>query len=92
MAKQAVQVSEGKYSSMHFRLGARYFDLQQWIQAGNSFKIAAEADKTDPAPAFNLALCLGHQGFTIDARDWFNEALRRNPDPDLRAKILDDLR
>jgi tetratricopeptide (TPR) repeat protein len=91
MAKQAVQVSEGKFPGMHFRLGACYFDLEQWVQAGNSFRIAAEADKTDPAPAFNLALCLRHQGFTTDAKDWFREALHRNPDPDFRAKILGDL-
>lgn len=92
VAKEAIRVSDGQFPSMQFRLGNCYYDLEQWSQAANSFKIAAEADKTDVSSAYNLALSPKHQGFGEDAKIWFQEALRRNPDATLRPKILDALR
>jgi hypothetical protein len=60
--------------------------------AAASFKRAAEADKTDAVSAFNAGLSLERQGFTADARIWYNEALRRKPDEELRQKVLASLR
>ncbi|HTD55133.1 MAG TPA: hypothetical protein VK670_07110, partial [Silvibacterium sp.] len=91
-AQAAVRLSDGKYPSMQFRLGSCYFDTENWVQAANSFRLAAEADKSDPVSAFNLALSLSRQGYSVDANEWFREALHRNPDSELRAKILNALR
>jgi len=86
--QSAIQASDGKYSWMHARLGNCYFDSQNWNQAAINFRLAAEADKTDAASAFNLALSLSRQGYTADADQWYREALTRNPESELRTKIL----
>ena len=86
-AKQAIRQSDGKFSYMQFQLGKCYFHSESWAQAVASFKLAAEGNKTDSAAAFNVALSLQREGFTVDAREWFAEALRRNPDPALRKEI-----
>jgi uncharacterized protein HemY len=76
---------------MHFVLGSCFFQAEDWAQAADSFRIAAMGDKTDAAAAYNLGLSLDRQGFTADARQWFHEALRRNPDDETKAKILSSL-
>ena len=91
-AKAAIAASDGKFRWMQFELGSCYFDMQDWVQAEASFKISADADKTDAASAFNLGLSLLRQGFGSDAKVWFNESLRRNPSAELREKIMDALR
>lgn len=90
-AQAAIRMSEGKYSWMQFDLGNCYFDQRDWTHAEAGFRIAAEADKTNAPAAFNLALSLLRQGYSSDARTWFNEALKRNPDAELRSKILNEL-
>lgn len=90
-AKAAIRASDGKYSTMHFVLGSCFFQAEDWAQAADSFRIAAMGDKTDAAAAYNLGLSLDRQGFTADARQWFHEALRRNPDDETKAKILSSL-
>ncbi|HUV68847.1 MAG TPA: trypsin-like peptidase domain-containing protein [Terracidiphilus sp.] len=87
----AIRAADGKYPYMQFRLGTCYFSEQNWPMAENSFRIAAEADKTDAASAFNLGLCLRRQGAENDAKIWFREALTRNPDKELREKIASAL-
>jgi len=87
-AKNAVRTSDGKYPYMHFDLGSCYFSTQNWAMAANSFQIAAEGDKTDVASAFNLALSFENLERESDAQEWFREALRRNPDSDLKARIM----
>ena len=89
---EAIRVSEGKDPSMQVGLGNCYYDQEQWAQAANSFQIAADANKTDPSSAYDLALSLRHPGYANDPKIWFQKALRRNPDGTLRAKILDALR
>jgi hypothetical protein len=91
-AKAAIAASDGKFRWMQFGLGNCYFDMQDWVQAAASFRISAEADKTDAASAFNLGLSLLRQGFSPDAKLWFNEALKRNPSAELREKIVGALR
>ena len=86
-SQAAIRASDGKYPWMQFRLGQCYFDTQNWSQAANSYRLAAEADKTDAVSAFNLGLSLSRQGYEVDAKEWFREALRRNPDSQIRAKI-----
>lgn len=86
-AQAAINASDGKYGFMHFRLGMCYFDSEDWSQAVDSFRLAADADKSDAVSAFNLGLSLQRQGFSADAQQWFREALRRNPDTETRQKI-----
>jgi tetratricopeptide (TPR) repeat protein len=69
-AKNAIRLSDGKYSWMHFTLGSAYFDVQNWELSKQSFEKAAELDKTDFAAA-----------------NWFEEALRRDPNNSKRADI-----
>jgi tetratricopeptide (TPR) repeat protein len=84
----AIKVSDGKYPWMQFRLGNCYFATEDWAHAATSFRLSAEADKTDAASAFNLGLSLQRQSFSGDAQQWFREALNRKPTDELRAKIL----
>ena len=56
--------------------------------AENSFRISAEGDKTDYTSAYNLGLTLLNEGRTPDGNDWLREALKRNPDSEMRTKIL----
>jgi len=87
----AIRASDGKYAFMQERLGDCYFDTEDWTDAAASYKIAAEADTTNATAAFNVGLSLARQGFTVDAREWFRIALQRNPDSELRGKILSAL-
>jgi tetratricopeptide (TPR) repeat protein len=91
-AKAAIRASDGKYSWMQFKLGNCFFDEKNFSQAADSFRIAAEADKSNVDAAFNLGLSLAREGFTADAETWFREALRRNPDDATRAKIMNLLK
>jgi tetratricopeptide (TPR) repeat protein len=87
-AEAAIRASDGKFSYMHFRLGWCYFRTENWTMAENSFRIAAEGDKTDFVSAFDLGLSLRNEGRTLDGNEWLREALRRNPDSETRTKIL----
>jgi lipopolysaccharide biosynthesis regulator YciM len=91
-SQAAIRASDGKYPFMQFQLGNCYFDTSDWSKAETSYRIAAQADKNDAASAYNLALSLSRQGYTNDANQWFREALSRNPDAQLRAKILNALK
>jgi tetratricopeptide (TPR) repeat protein len=91
-SQAAVRLSDGKYPWMIFRLGSCYFATENWTQAETNFKLAAEADKTNAAAAFNLGLSYTRQGYSSDAQIWFREALKRNPDDALRAKIQSELK
>ena len=88
----AIRASDGKYSWMQFRLGTCYFAAEDWINATTSFRLAAQADKTNAAATFDLGLSLERQGYTGDAQQWFHEALSRKPDDELRGKILRELK
>lgn len=90
--QSAISVSDGKYPWMNFQLGNCYFDTENWSMAAAAFRRSAEADKTDAASAFNEGLSLARQGYGADAREWFNEALRRKPDDDLKIKIVSALK
>jgi tetratricopeptide (TPR) repeat protein len=86
-AQNAIRVSDGKFPSMHFLLGNCYFSTENWAMAANSFRISAEADKSDAPSAYNLALALMNDHHDVEAQEWLREALRRNPDSDIRARI-----
>jgi hypothetical protein len=91
-AQAAIALSDGKYAYMHFRLGSCHFAAEHWSQAAASFRLAAEADKSDAGAAFNLGLSLARQGYASDARQWYREALTRKPVEELREKILNALK
>jgi tetratricopeptide (TPR) repeat protein len=78
-SKQAIRLSDGKYSYMHFNLAASYFDTQNWEAARQSFELAARMVPKDDAAAFNVALCYLNLSYFRDAATWFEEVLRRNP-------------
>jgi tetratricopeptide (TPR) repeat protein len=84
---QAIRLSDGKYSLMHFTLGSAYFEEQNWEFARQSYQKAAELDPTDTAAPYNVALCMVHLGYRSDAVKWFNEVLRRDPQYTDRAEI-----
>jgi tetratricopeptide (TPR) repeat protein len=90
--QSAIRESDGKYPWMQFQLGNCYFDTENWNQAEVSFRVEAEADKSDAPAAFNLGLSLLRQGYGGDARHWFQEALNRKPSDELRSKIMSALK
>ncbi len=87
-AKQAIRLSDGKFGFMHFILGLAYFDAENWQFAEQSFEKAAELDPKNDAAAYNVALCMIHLGYDLDAAHWFEETLRRNPNRSDRADLL----
>jgi len=91
-SKQAIRLSDGKFSAMHFSLGAAYFDIENWQAARQSFEKAAELDPKDDAAAYNVALCLVRLAFYLDAANWYEEVLRRNPNHAKKQDILNSIR
>lgn len=87
-AKQAIRLSDGKYGLMHFHLGQAYFETENWQFAKDSYEKAAALMPTSDASAYNVALCLRHLGFYVDAAHWYEEVLRRNPDRTDKQDIL----
>jgi tetratricopeptide (TPR) repeat protein len=86
-SNQAIRLSDGKHRAMHFRLGASYFELQNWEFARQSFEKAAELALTDTAAPYNVALCFQNLGYRHDAAHWFEEVLRRDPQYKDRAEV-----
>jgi tetratricopeptide (TPR) repeat protein len=87
-SNQAIRLSDGKYSPMHFRLGSAYFGVENWEFAKQSFERAAELDPKDDAAAYNVALCLVRLGYYSTAARWYEEVLRRNPNHPEKQDIL----
>jgi tetratricopeptide (TPR) repeat protein len=90
--QQALRLSDGKYGWMHFRLGSAYFSLENWDFALQSFQKASELDTKEPASAYNVAFChqkLRHWG---DAIQWYQEYLKRNPNAEDKAQVLNTIR
>ena len=86
-AGQAIRLSDGKYSSMHFALGSAYFEAENFILAKQSFEKAAELEAKDDSAAYNVGVCYVRLGYYRDAANWYEEALRRNPARSDRADI-----
>jgi S1-C subfamily serine protease/Flp pilus assembly protein TadD len=91
-SQQAIRLSDGKFSMMHFHLGSSYFNLENYEIAKQSYQKAAELDKTDFASAYNVGLCLHRLHYFHDAADWYEEALRRDPSNKKRGELLDTIR
>ena len=91
-AESAIRLTDGRYSAMHFALGAAHFDLENWDRASLAFQKAAELDPKDPAAPYNAALCFIRQGFRHDAAKWFEEVLRRQPNHPDKEGILHQIR
>jgi tetratricopeptide (TPR) repeat protein len=87
-AKQAIRLSDGKYGVMHFHLGDAYFETENWQFALQSYEKAAELLPNSDASAFNVALCFNKLGLFIDAAQWYEEVLRRNPNRTDKQDIL----
>lgn len=85
---QAIRLSDGKYSRMHFNLGSAYFDCENWELARQSYEKASQLDSKDDAAPYNVALCLIKLGYFRDAANWYEEVLRRNPNHRERQEIL----
>ena len=90
-AKAAIRLSDGKYGSMHFALGAVYFDLKQWPEAVQAFTKAAELSPTDSAAAYNVAVSYSNSGYYSEAVRWYRETLRRDPKHSDKAEILQQI-
>lgn len=87
-SNQAIRLSDGKYSTMHFKLGSAYFDVENWEFARQSFEKAAQLNPKDSAAPYNVALCLVRLGYYRDAAIWYEEVLRRDPNHRNREEIL----
>lgn len=87
-SNQAIRLSDGKYSSMHFKLGSAYFEVENWEFARQSFEKAAQLNPKDSAAPYNIALCMIRLGFYRDAANWYEEVLRRDPNHRSREEIL----
>jgi tetratricopeptide (TPR) repeat protein len=90
--REALRLTDGKFSWMHFALGSAYFDTENWKLAEQSFRKAAELDTKDYAAAYNVGLCLVKQHYYREGAQWYEEALRRNPQARDRADILEKIR
>jgi tetratricopeptide (TPR) repeat protein len=86
-AEEALRMSDGKYSSMHFAAGSAYFDLKDWSRCARAFSKATELESKDPAAPYNAGLCLAHQGYYHDAARMMEQVLVRKPDRADRAEI-----
>ena len=92
MEQQALRLSDGKFGWMHFKLGVAYSSLENWEFALQSFQKSSELDPKDASSAYNAALChqkLHHWG---DAIQWYQEYLKRDPNADDRAQVLNTIR
>lgn len=89
---QAIRLSDGKYSSMHFNLGLAYFKVENWILAKNSFEKAAQLNPKDDAAAYNVAISCIRLGYYRNAANWYEECLSRNPSRRDRQDILDRIK
>lgn len=77
-AKEALRLSDGKYSSMHFALGSAYFNLEDWRQARESFSKAYELDPKEPAALYNLALAYARDSFFSQAATLLQQLQREH--------------
>jgi len=91
-ASQAIRLSDGKYGWMHFNLGSAYFSQENWSFALQSFEKAAELSPDEPASAYNTALCHQRLRQFSEAVHWYQEYLRRKPNADDRAEVLETIR
>ncbi len=87
-SNQAIRLSDGKYSSMHFKLGSAYFEAENWEFARQSYEKSAQLEPKDDAAAYNVALCFVRLGYRGDAARWYEEVLRRNPNHGEKQEIL----
>jgi tetratricopeptide (TPR) repeat protein len=90
-AKQAVRLSDGKYSNMHFTLGQAYFYIENFQMARQSFEKAAQLDPKDDSAAYNVAICNLRLHLNFDAATWYEEALRRNPNRSDKSVLLREI-
>jgi tetratricopeptide (TPR) repeat protein len=90
--QQALRLSDGKYGWMHFNLGSAYFSLENWNFALQSFEKAAELSPTEPASAYNVAICNQRIGHFGDAVRWYQEYLRRKPNAQDKTEVLERIR
>ena len=91
-AENAIRLSDGKYSVMHFALGLAHFGLRNWERSARAFQKAAELAPTDPEPAFNVAVCMQEQRLFLEGARWLEEVLKRKPDHPQREEILKKIR
>jgi tetratricopeptide (TPR) repeat protein len=87
-AKNAIRLSDGKYSEMHFELGCVYFELEQWPEAVQAFSKAAELAPEESSAAYNVAASYHNSQYYTEAIKWYRETLRRNPSRTDRQDIL----
>jgi tetratricopeptide (TPR) repeat protein len=90
--QQALRLSDGKYGWMHFNLGSAYFSLENWNFALQSYEKAAELNPKEPASAYDVALCHQKLHQWSEAVRWYQEYLKRRPDADDKAKVLETIR
>lgn len=86
-ARNAIRLTDGRYSYHHFALGGALFEQKRWSESKTAYEQAAKLNTKDAAATYNVALCLMQLGFRTDAIYWYEETLRRNPKIDEADQI-----
>lgn len=74
-------------------LGVLLMNRDRSMEASSAFATAAELAPSDPRPVYNRALLFDRKGFVREARDFYVQAIQRDPQylPALRGAIRADV-
>lgn len=88
---QAVRAFPG-FSAAWNNLGVLLMSDEQYLEAAEAFRAAADQSPADPRPLYNLAVLWDKQGWPEDALRFYLEALERDPryQPALRGAIRNE--
>ena len=75
-----VMKEEGDDHDFVLAAGTQFSDLDAFENAEVFLRNLIELDPENPAPPYNLAVSLGRQGRYEDSIEWYDEALRRDPE------------
>lgn len=75
-----VMKEEGDDHDFVLAAGTQFSDLDAFENAETFLRNLVDLDPKNPAPPYNLAVSLGRQGRYEDSIEWYEEALRRDPE------------
>jgi S1-C subfamily serine protease len=78
-AQEAIRLSDGRFSTMHFIAGQAYFGAQDWPRCEQAFRNTWRLDESYVSAAYNAGLCVARQGYFRDAAQWMDTVLRAEP-------------
>jgi len=89
--KKALQTYQEQPAAWN-NMGVLLMDEDQFVQAAEAFKQAAQLSPSDPRPLYNLGIVWDKRGYVREARRFYSNALDRDASylPALRAGIRAD--